>query len=48
MNLSRIGFAPLLEPLLVTYAIGPGTAGLVALLLAVTTRHATGRTPGGS
>lgn len=33
LNLGRIGFAPLLEPLMATYAIGPGTAGLVASLV---------------
>lgn len=33
LNLGRIGFAPLLEPLMATYAVGPGTAGLVASLV---------------
>lgn len=33
VNLGRIGFAPLLEPLMTTFAVGPGTAGLVASLV---------------
>lgn len=32
-NLGRIGFAPLLEPLMTAFAVGPGTAGLVASLV---------------
>lgn len=33
VNLGRIGFAPLLEPLMATYAVGPASAGLVASLV---------------
>ncbi len=33
VNFGRIGFAPLLEPLMTTFAVGPGTAGLVASLV---------------
>lgn len=32
-NMARIVFAPLLEPLMATFAVGPGTAGLIATLV---------------
>lgn len=33
VNLARIVFAPLLEPLMATYEVGPGPAGIVATLV---------------
>lgn len=33
VNFGRIGFAPLLEPLMAAFAVGPGTAGAVASLV---------------
>jgi predicted MFS family arabinose efflux permease len=33
VNMGRVAFAPLLEPFMATFGIGPGTAGLVTTLL---------------